>query len=177
MEAEEAYENGLLELANKELESRKKIKPDKEIIVAINEETQATDKPIMQSVSVDAACSGNPGLMQYRGVHTQTGKEFFYQEFKQGTNNIGEFLAIVHALAILKKRNVKLPLYTDSQASISWIKEKKCKTNLKRNSNTEKIYELIERAEKWLQENKYSTKILKWDTKEWGEIPADFGRK
>ena len=150
MEAEEAYENGLLELANKDLNNnkpaRKKnkttIKPDKEIIVPIipAEGTQGINKPNLQSISVDAACSGNPGIMQYRGVHTQTGQQIFYQEFKEGTNNIGEFLAIVHALVILKKRNIKLPLYTDSKISMSWIRQKKCKTNLKHNSNTEKVF-------------------------------------
>ena len=34
-----------------------------------------------------------------------------------------------------------------------------------------------ERATKWLKENNYSATIKKWETKKWGEIPADFGRK
>jgi hypothetical protein len=37
--------------------------------------------------------------------------------------------------------------------------------------------EMIERAEKWLKENRYSNKIVKWETELWGEVPADFGRK
>ena len=39
------------------------------------------------------------------------------------------------------------------------------------------LFELIERAEKWLRTHKFSTQIVKWETKAWGEIPADFGRK
>jgi ribonuclease HI len=35
----------------------------------------------------------------------------------------------------------------------------------------------MERAEKWLLSNEFSNEILKWETKAWGEIPADFGRK
>lgn len=43
--------------------------------------------------------------MEYRGVDTKTRKQIFIQgPFEEGTNNIGEFLAIVHGLALLKKR-------------------------------------------------------------------------
>ena len=56
-------------------------------------------------------------------------------------------------------------------------KKKKCKTTLKKNSENKEVFELISRAIKWLNENKYNVNFLKWDTKLWGEIPADFGRK
>lgn len=83
-------------------------------------------KPEMNSIAVDAACSGNPGAMEYRGVETATGREIFRQgPFSEGTNNIGEFLAIVHGLAMLKKMNSDLPLYSDSVNAISWVKKKK----------------------------------------------------
>ena len=96
---------------------------------------------------------------------------------EQGTNNIGEFLALVHGLALFKKSGCKMPVYSDSRNAILWVKQKKCKTKLERSSINEPIFDLIERAEKWLRENTYSTQILKWETAEWGEIPADFGRK
>ena len=96
---------------------------------------------------------------------------------KKGTNNIGEFLALVHGLALLKQKGFDMPIYSDSVNAISWIKQKKCKTKLPREPKTEELFKLIERAEKWLRENTYTTKILKWETKQWGEIPADFGRK
>ncbi|KAA6314154.1 Ribonuclease H, partial [termite gut metagenome] len=46
-----------------------------------------------------------------------------------------------------------------------------------RTPETEELFQIIERAEKWLRETTYTTQILKWNTEEWGEIPADFGRK
>ena len=135
-------------------------------------------KPINESLAVDAACSGNPGDMEYRGVYTATGQEVFHiGPYKQGTNNIGEFLALVHGLALLKQKGIDLPIYSDSRNAISWVKKKKCKTLLERTPVNEPIFDLIERAEKWLNSNTYTTTIIKWETAEWGEIPADFGRK
>ena len=132
---------------------------------------------IWDSISVDAACSGNPGAMEYQGVNTRSGEQVFHQKFPLGTNNIGEFLAIVHALALFGKQGVEMPVYTDSRIAMGWVRQKKCRTNLKRTSTTEKLYQLIERAENWLKANTYRNQILKWDTEKWGEIPADFGRK
>lgn len=129
--------------------------------------------------SVDAACSGNPGIMEYRGVVTDTGTELFRQgPFINGTNNIGEFLAIVHALALLNKTgDTERIIYTDSRTALAWIRNKKIKTVLKKDSRNAIIFDLIERAIKWLNTNTYENNIIKWNTKEWGEIPADFGRK
>lgn len=134
--------------------------------------------PLMESLAVDAACSGNPGLMEYRGVYARTGEEIFRQgPFKQGTNNVGEFLALVHGLAFLKKQNSSLPVYTDSVNAMSWVKSKKARTKLEKTPENAILFDLIARAEKWLVENEYSTQIMKWHTEAWGEIPADFGRK
>jgi ribonuclease HI len=129
--------------------------------------------------SVDAACSGNPGIMEYRGVITDTGEEIFRQgPFQNGTNNIGEFLAIVHALALLKnKGDHNRILYTDSRTAMAWIRNKKVKTVLKKDHRNAIIFELIQRAISWLNKNSFENEIIKWDTKSWGEIPADFGRK
>lgn len=132
---------------------------------------------IWESLSVDAACSGNPGPMEYQGVDTQDKTQIFHQKFDLGTNNIGEFLAIVHALALLKNEKSTKPIYTDSKIAQGWVKKKHCKTTLPKNARTKKLYELIDRAEAWLKQNTYQTEILKWETKSWGEIPADFGRK
>lgn len=131
------------------------------------------------SISVDAACSGNPGRMEYRGVKTQKKDEIFHVgPLQEGTNNVGEFLALVHALAMLnKKGDSKTPIYSDSKIAIGWVKRKKANTKLKRTHRNERIFDLMERAEAWLKVNTYKTRILKWETKRWGEIPADFGRK
>jgi len=133
---------------------------------------------IKESIAVDAACSGNPGLMEYRGVFVEDEIEIFHNgPLEDGTNNIGEFLAIVHALALLKKNNKNTPIYSDSVNAIKWVEKKKCNTKLKQTEKNFEIFNLIARAEKWLQQNTYPNQILKWDTKKWGEIPADFGRK
>ncbi|WP_062356861.1 viroplasmin family protein [Bacillus kwashiorkori] len=132
---------------------------------------------IENSISVDAACSGNPGPMEYQGVCTKTGKNIFHFGPITGTNNIGEFLAIVHGLALLKKQNNPMPIYSDSVNAIKWVHQKQAKTTLKRTADTEKTWQLIQRAELWLQSNSYSNPILKWETDKWGEIKADFGRK
>lgn len=131
----------------------------------------------LEALAVDAACSGNPGPMEYRGVYLRTGQVIFHFGPVYGTNNIGEFLAVVHALALMKQKGVNMPVYSDSRNAILWVRQKKCKTRLERTSHTEELYQLIERAEKWLQENIYTTPVLKWETKLWGEVPADFGRK
>lgn len=132
---------------------------------------------IENSLAVDAACSGNPGAMEYQGVHLASRQKIFHFGPMKGTNNIGEFLAIVHGLALIKQKGFDMPIYSDSRNAIGWVKQKKCKTQLPRTPETEELFRIIERAEKWLRENKYTTPILKWDTKNWGEIPADFGRK
>lgn len=133
---------------------------------------------IADSLAVDAACSGNPGDMEYRGVYVKTGQQIFIQGvYKEATNNIGEFLAIVHGLALLKQKGSNMPIYSDSVTAQAWVRAKKCKTKLERTPQNAAVFERIEAAERWLQNNTYTTKILKWDTPKWGEIPADFGRK
>jgi ribonuclease HI len=143
-----------------------------------NEQLKKIGQPNFHSISVDAASSGNPGIMEYRGVDTKTKKQLFIQgPFEEGTNNIGEFLAIVHGLAFLKQNNSDRLIYTDSKTAISWVKKKTCNTKLERNEKNKALFELVERAINWLKTNSYKTIIVKWETKAWGEIPADFGRK
>lgn len=134
---------------------------------------------IRESVAVDAACSGNPGDMEYRGVWVPDGSQLFHMgPLEEGTNNIGEFLAIVHALAMLKQQGKPgLPIYSDSKIAQGWVKKGKCNTKLEATGRNKKIFELIQRAENWLAVNKITNPILKWETEAWGEIPADFGRK
>lgn len=142
------------------------------------EELNKIGQPNFNSISVDAACSGNPGTMEYRGVDTKTKKQIFIQgPFEEGTNNIGEFLAIVHGLALLKKKQVDCIIYTDSKTAMSWVKKKKCNTKLELTAKNKTLFEFVKRAEIWLEQNTYTTPIVKWETKAWGEIPADFGRK
>jgi ribonuclease HI len=134
--------------------------------------------PILPALAVDAACSGNPGKMEFRGVIADTSTEVFHRgPYDGGTNNIGEFLAIVLGLAYLKKHNLPWGLYSDSKTAIAWVRQKKCKTQLEWNTHNQDLLLAVRAAEKWLLENTWTTTIYKWDTEHWGEIPADFGRK
>lgn len=134
--------------------------------------------PDLNSISVDAASSGNPGLMEYQGVDTKTKEVLFKMgPFQNATNNIGEFLALVHGIAMMENQKKKKIIYSDSITAISWVNKKKCQTKLKRNEENKDVFVLIERAILWLKKNNFSVKIKKWKTKLWGEIPADFGRK
>ena len=136
------------------------------------------DGPDLNSISVDAASSGNPGLMEYQGVDTKTKEVLFKMgPFKNATNNIGEFLALVHGIAMMENQKKKKIIYSDSITAISWVNKKKCQTKLKRNEENNDVFILIERAILWIKKNNFSVKIKKWETKLWGEIPADFGRK
>lgn len=128
--------------------------------------------------AVDASCQGNPGTMEYRGVELMTGREIFkVGPFKKSTNNIGEFLAIVHALALMHSTGENHTIYTDSVTGMAWVRNRKVKTQLKREKVNEKSFQMMERALSWLNTHSYSTRILKWQTEIWGEVPADFGRK
>jgi ribonuclease HI len=142
-------------------------------------EKEKYGKPILESISVDAACAGNPGKMEYKGVFTHNKKQLFLMgPFQKGTNNIGEFLALVHGIALLKSKNKEdIPIYSDSKIAMSWVKQKRCKTNMHFDASNKDLLDLIKRAENWLKENTFKNPILKWETKAWGEIPADFGRK
>lgn len=140
--------------------------------------TPLQSSPILPALAVDAACSGNPGLMEFRGVIADIGTQVFHRgPYVDGTNNIGEFLAIVLGLAYLKINNLPWALYSDSKTAISWVRQKQCKTKLEWNAKNQDLLLAVRAAEKWLHENTWTTPIYKWDTEHWGEIPADFGRK
>ncbi|MBP3254640.1 MAG: ribonuclease H family protein [Bacteroidales bacterium] len=174
-QAQQAYENPYYDYfkIKKEEDSAQ----PNNIAARLKDEFNQGQLPVIDSLCVDAACSGNPGVMEYRGVHILTGKQIFYYRHPYGTNNIGEFLALVHGLSYLKRHNLPQPLYTDSVNAMKWVMQKKCKTKLEDNAKTHDLFEYIHRAEQWLANNTYTTQILKWDTERWSEIPADFGRK
>ncbi|WP_433945107.1 ribonuclease H [Paenibacillus sp. SN-8-1] len=130
------------------------------------------------SISVDVGTKGNPGPIEYRGVSTRTGEVIFERgPIPNGTNNLGEFLAIVHSLAYLKQKGSKMTVYSDSRTALKWVREKQVATTLARNESTREVWDLVDRAVAWLKSNSYDNKLLKWETQEWGEIKADYGRK
>lgn len=133
---------------------------------------------VSAAYAVDAACSHNPGPVEYRGVWIATGQEMFHQgPFEDGTNNIGEFLAIVHCLALQEKQGTHYTIYSDSVNAQLWVKQGICKTKLEETARNAKLFDMVRRAETWLRTHSFRVPILKWETKQWGEIPADFGRK
>ncbi len=133
---------------------------------------------IKNSICVDAACSGNPGILEYRAVDTLTKEEIFRRgPFPEGTNNLGEFLALVHGISYLQKNNLTKSIYSDSATAIAWFRNKKVKTKLEPNEKNKELLALVQKAESYLHNNTISIEVLKWPTESWGEIPADFGRK
>lgn len=141
--------------------------------------------PALPSICVDAACDGSPGTLEYRGVDTESGRENFHAgPYPDGTNNVGEFLAIVNGLRWLGTQSSEVPLYSDSETAIGWVRAGKCRTGLAHTGRNEQLFDLIAQAEQWLTDHggkgtlgKASRSVLKWDTAVWGENPADFGRK
>lgn len=128
--------------------------------------------------AVDASCLGNPGKMEYQGVELMTGRIIFrIGPFEDATNNIGEFLAIVHAMALMSREGKFHNIYSDSVSGMCWVRNRKIKTQLQQTSNNAKVFELMARALTWLHTHQFPAKVLKWQTDRWGEIPADFGRK
>lgn len=133
---------------------------------------------VADSFAVDAACSKNPGPVEYRGVDTMTGAEIFHVgPLAGGTNNIGEFLAIIHTLAYCKQRGLSTTIYSDSRTAIAWIRARHSRTTIQRTPLNAQLFDILERANRWLATNTFPNQILKWNTDDWGEIPADFGRK
>lgn len=152
--------------------------PSEDYIIRKPKAEKEESTPILPALAVDAACSGNPGVMEFRGVIADTGTEVFHRgPFNGGTNNIGEFLAIVLGLAYLKQNNLPWVLYTDSRTALSWLKKGHADTKIEWNAQNQDLFFMLRKAEMWLHDNTWTTPIYKWDTKSWGEIPADFGRK
>lgn len=134
--------------------------------------------PIPGSIAVDAACSGNPGPMEYRGVEIDSGRVLFHVGPMRGTNNLGEFLAIVHGMAWLQGQGRRAPIYSDSMTALGWVRRARVRSTLARSASTAEVWSLVERAQRWLHvAARPDARLLKWPTKRWGEIPADFGRK
>lgn len=128
--------------------------------------------------AVDASCLGNPGKMEYRGVEVKTGKVIFQiGPFEDTTNNIGEYLALIHAMALMTKKGEYHNIYTDSVTALSWWRNKKIKTKLQQTPRNAKVFELLARASVWANTHRFPGKVIKWQTERWGEIPADYGRK
>ena len=130
---------------------------------------------------VDAACSGYPGPVEYRGVVLPEEYEAFRcGPYVSGTNNIGEYLAIVTGLRWLEQNTLSFPLYSDSRCAIGWVKgHGNCNSHLE--TIGPELTDLVARAERWVHSSpnsrKLTQRVRKWETVRWGEVPADYGNK
>ena len=133
----------------------------------------------LDAVAVDGACAKNPGPMEYRCVRVIDGVEIFHVgPIPAGTNNIGEYLAIIHAASLLARRGLgSVPIYSDSRTALSWVRRGHSNTSITPAPENAEVRTLLARADAWLANNRIQNPLLKWDTDNWGEIPADFGRK
>jgi ribonuclease HI len=167
--AEEAFKNS----------SHLYVGTQKKVIPKLSkEELERIGKPIEDAIAVDGAWDNTTGLVEYQGVYIKTGEVLFHiGPLEDGTINMVEFLAIVHALALCKQWHWKVPIYSDSKIALVWIKEKKSSSHHLPSKKNEKLFDMLARAKKWLHNNTYENVLLKWETKAWGENPADFGRK
>ncbi len=135
-------------------------------------------QPLPGAMAVDAACNMQTGKMEYQGVQIEGRQRLFHQgPFAEGTNNVGEYLALVHALAYCQKHGLAIPIYSDSRTALAWLKKKKHGSKLEPTAQNQALFDLLERADAWLAQNSYPNPVLKWETDFWGENPADFGRK
>lgn len=163
--AEKAYQEGPENYKGKDFRKTKNLTP---------EQLEKIGQPNPLTLSVDAASNAQTGVYEYQGVITDSKTQVFhFGPAENGSNNIGEFLALVHGLAYLKKNRSDIPIYTDSRTAMAWVRNKKAKSTV----TDPKSLALVKRAEDWLKNNTWTNPILKWETKVWGEIPADFGRK
>lgn len=133
----------------------------------------------LDAIAVDGACAKNPGPMEYRGVAVATGEEIFHiGPLDGGTNNIGEYLALIHAAALFAKcGDHSTPIYSDSRTALAWLRRGHSNTTVKPTAENARVIDLLRRADNWLAHNRVINPVLKWNTELWGEIPADFGRK
>lgn len=132
-----------------------------------------------EGICVDGAYSSATKIGEYQGIDLKNNQQVFHRgDFEESSNNLMEFLAIVHALAFCKQNNLPtLPIYSDSRTAIQWVKNKRTASTIPRSENNKRTFHFIDKAIIWLQQNDFSNPILKWETEQWGENPADFGRK
>ena len=112
------------------------------------------EKPV-RGICVDGGTEGNPGPCFYRGVDLETGKKLFYKHLGKGTNNIAEFLGIVHAIHYCEKNNIEPNIWSDSMTAIAWVRNKKHKSTFNGD-----VTKRIDKACIYLQSK--DIKINKW---------------
>ena len=90
-----------------------------------------------------------------------------------GTNNIAEYLAMIHLAALLAARgDSTTPIYTDSKNTLAWLRRGGSRTTLTRRPDTAATLDLLARADAWLAANgPIRNPILKWPHRAVGRNP------
>lgn len=135
--------------------------------------------PRTPALAVDAAAPGPQGPATYRGVALypdgRTQEVFRVGPLPGLTANAGEFLALVHALRWLTQQGLDWPVYTDSRIARGWLTQGRARTRHRPQRGPGA--QALRQAEAWLARHGIPRAVLPWDTRAWGEIPADFGHK
>jgi ribonuclease HI len=106
-------------------------------------------------IYTDGSSRGNPGPGGY-GIIMEDCKSGFVKEYSKGfrytTNNRMELLAVIDALKMLKKNNLKILIYTDSKYVVDSVEKKwvfKWKTtNFKNKKNVDLWLDFLKLFEK-----------------------------
>lgn len=125
-------------------------------------------------IATDGAHSSRERLTRFRAVDLSSGKELFAETAGNWTNNIGEFLGIVAAVKYLMEHPEFVPrvIYSDSLTAITWFRQRKT-------ASSRRCPALL-KAEVFLKVMAVKIediRVVHWDNRLWGEIPADFRNK
>lgn len=127
--------------------------------------------PPREGICSDAGTHGNPGPCEYQ-VCDLKGKVLEHKKLGVHTNNYAE-LAGIGAMLQYAAINGITKCWTDSQIAIGWIASGRLGPTV---HERDVILRMVTEIQTILRKNP-KLELLKWHTKKWGEIPADFGRK
>jgi len=121
----------------------------------------------------------NSGPSEYRCIDIKTKEIIFSTKIGFASNNMAEFLALMQALILSDSLKVSTTIFIDSWIAIAWFKNKRCYSRITLDDRTRDVYELIAECIDWLKKNKHRklNTVILWQTRQWGQIPADYNRK
>ena len=134
-----------------------------------NKKVTPLKKPT-SGICTDAGTHGNPGPSEYN-VSDLNGNVLAHAHLGVHSNNFAELAGILAGISYAKTHRIS-DVWTDSQVCLFWIKNKRVGKDV---HERDAVLNLIEAIHSELKGA--SVNLKKWDTKKWGEIPADFGRK
>lgn len=126
-----------------------------------------------KGIVCDAAHSEKKQITEYQGFVLETGEKIFYHEIGYQTTNIGEFLALVDSIKwVIENDYFPKVIYSDSVTAIAWVREMRTASK-KKNKDLYKAEIFLQVFEEAIKD----IEIIHWNSKIWGENPADFGNK